>query len=159
MDHGPWTTDHGPWTMDHGPWTTDHGPRTMDRGPWPMDHGPYANGYKHRGVLKQKDDTFMRSPAMMTITIRTVSKFCTRGRAEQPEIFFLDPIHSGFCGCRPQGIMEEEPGRRYLGGIWEPSGSPGRAQGGQESSRRPRVVLDTKRDTPLSYNAKVILKC
>ena len=91
---------------------------------------------------------------MMTITIRTAPKFCTRGRAEQPEIFFLDPIHSRFCGCRPQGIMEEEPGRRYLGGIWEPSGSPGRAQGGQESSRRPRAVLDTKSDTPLSYNAK-----
>ncbi len=83
MDYGPWTMDHGP--MDHGP--MDHGPRTMDHGPWTMDHGPrtmdhiYANGYKHRGVLFVKNDTFMRSPAMMTITIRAASKFCTWGRA------------------------------------------------------------------------------
>ena len=74
------TTDHGPWTMDHEPWTI------------------YANGYKHRGMFFIKNDTFMRSPAMMTTTIRTVPKFCTRGRAEQPEIFFLDPIRIGICG-------------------------------------------------------------
>merc|ERR1711969_109329 len=114
MDHRPRTMDHGPRNTEHRPRTTDHGPRTMDHGPWTTDHGPYANGYKHRGVFFVKNDTFMRSPAMMTITIRTVPKFCTRGCAEQPEIFFLDPIHRGFCGCRPQGIGWLSPTRGRL---------------------------------------------
>ena len=98
MVRGPWSVAHGPWSMVRGPWSMDHGPWTTDQGPGTMDHGPYANGYKHCGMFFVKNDAFMRSPAMMNIPIRTVPKFCTWGRAEQPEIFFLDPIHRGFCG-------------------------------------------------------------
>ena len=44
-----------------------------------------------------KNDAFMKSPAMLTITIRIVPKFCIGGRSECPEIFCLDPIRKGFC--------------------------------------------------------------
>ncbi len=87
-EHGAWSMEHGAWTMDHGAWTTDHGPQTTDQ---PMVTSTVA-------CFFVKNDAFMRSPANMTITIRAVPKFCTRGRAAQPEIFLLDPIHRGFCG-------------------------------------------------------------
>ena len=81
LDVGPNQSPTFPCTMDHGPWTMDHGPRTMD-------HGPYANGYKHRGVFFVKNNTFMRSPAMMTITIRPYRNSVPGDVLNSPRSFF-----------------------------------------------------------------------
>ena len=42
--------------------------------------------------MSTKKKTNMASPAQMTITTRTASKFCTKRRALQLPIFFLKPI-------------------------------------------------------------------
>ena len=43
-----------------------------------------------------KNDPLMRSPASVTITIRTVPEFCIWKWSDWPDMFFLDPIHIGF---------------------------------------------------------------
>ena len=72
----------------------------------------------------------MASPAEMTITTRTASKFCTKGRALQPPIFFLELISWVTTGitepwseCQPK-----EP--RSINMLLDANGCRGVVQGG-----------------------------
>ncbi len=91
----------------------------------------YANGYKHRGMFFVKNDAFMGSPATMTITIRTASKFRSWGWSEWSEMICL--THEFIIIRLSASFIIHQDSSSFVIHPWAPRRHPEGTQGTQEA--------------------------